>query len=237
VINLRILVTRAEEDCAELEALLRERGATPVRMPCIAFEDLPLDAKPADFDLIVVSSPHAARRLLALFGRDLSKTRLAAVGAATAAALGSDAVERPDEGGGAEALLHKLRGSVRGLRVLLPRAERGTEALSRGLRDDGALVDERVLYKTITPATGTLPEGRIDCITFASGSAVRGFLQIAGAKAASRSAIACLGRSARDAAEEAGLDVDWSGSGERLRELCDGAALAVARRNDYSEPR
>jgi len=67
--GLRVLVTRAVEDAPELEALLRERGAAPVRMPCIAFEDGPDVARIAAVvrsgrpDLIVVSSPQGARRL------------------------------------------------------------------------------------------------------------------------------------------------------------------------------
>ena len=37
----RVVVTRAAEEAAELEALLRDRSAVPVRFPCIAFEDGP----------------------------------------------------------------------------------------------------------------------------------------------------------------------------------------------------
>ena len=81
----RVLVTRAAEDAAELEALLRERGAVPLRMPCIAFEDGPDVARIASVlrdrlaDLVVVASPQAARRLLALDGAN--GVPLAAAGA------------------------------------------------------------------------------------------------------------------------------------------------------------
>lgn len=237
----RVLVTRAAEDCAELEELLRARGARPVRMPCIAFEDSPQAAQVAQFvqnaDLVVVSSPHGAQRLLSLCA-DLYKTPLAAVGEATARALGGRA-RFPRSGSGAQALLDELGDTVRGKRVLLPRAQRSTPSLAKGLRAAGAQVEDFVLYKTIVPALAepralrALQDGLIDVIAFASGSAVRGFVQLVGARSAERSAIACLGPTAAGAALAAGLVPEWRGEGDGLIELCDGVALAVARRNDY----
>jgi uroporphyrinogen-III synthase len=242
LLDKRVLVTRAEEDCAELEELLRARGASPLRLPCIAFEDGPQASQVAELvqnvDLVVVSSPHAARRLQALC-RDLYSTPLAAVGEATARAL-SGQVTFPRSGAGAQALLDELGGSVRGKRVLLPRAQRGTPALAAGLRAAGAVVEELILYKTVVPeraeprALRALQDGLVHAIAFASGSAVRGFLQLVGARTAERSAIACLGPSAAGAALSAGLVPGWRGEGEGLSELCDGIALALLRHNDYS---
>ncbi|HEX4383218.1 MAG TPA: uroporphyrinogen-III synthase [Myxococcales bacterium] len=236
----RVLVTRAAEECAELEELLRARGAMPVRLPCIAFEDGPGVARVGQFvqnaDLVVVSSPHGARRLLALCA-DLYKTPLAAVGEATARVLGGQVVF-PKSGAGAQALVSELGDSVRGKRVLLPRAQRSTPALAAGLRAAGAEVEELILYKTIVPplaeprALRALQDGLVDAITFASGSAVRGFVQLVGARSAERSAIACLGPTAAGAALAAGLTPDWRGEGEGLAELCEGVELAVARHSD-----
>ncbi len=82
----RVLVTRAAEEAPELEDLLRTRGAVPVRFPCIAFEDGPdaagiVSAVRGRPDLIVISSPHGARRLQELVGQ--VEIPFAAVGAAT----------------------------------------------------------------------------------------------------------------------------------------------------------
>lgn len=238
----RVLVTRAAEDCAELEDLLRERGAVPLRMPCIAFEDGPdalrLGQAMANADLVVVSSPHAARRLRVLCP-DLSRASLAAVGEGTAKELPPGA-RVPRSGGGAQALLDELGDGVRGKRVLLPRAERATPVLTEGLRAAGAVVKELVLYRTIVPHSADpavvrdLQDGFVHLITFLSGSAVRGFVQLAGARSAERSAIACLGASAEAAVRAAGLAPAFCGRGEGLSELCDGVALAVAPANDYS---
>jgi len=111
------------------------------------------------------------------------------------------------------------------------------EVATKG-RAAGATVEELILYKTIVPgraeprALRALQDGLVDAITFASGSAVRGFLQLVGARSAERSAIACLGPTAAGAAMAAGFVPDWRGEGEGLTELCDGVSLALRRHND-----
>jgi uroporphyrinogen-III synthase len=237
--GLRVLVTRAVEDAPELEALLRERGAHPVRMPCIAFEDGPDTKRIAamvrrgEADLIVVSSPQAARRLLALCGPTLGAP-LAAVGTATAALL-PGSVLVPREGVGAEALVAGLRDGVAGKRVLVPRAERGNPALLDGLRAAGAQVEALTLYRTVTAPeadpTGlrALRQGAIDAIAFASGSAARGFVSLTGAGAETASAVACMGRQCAAQARKAGLRVDAVAEGG-LADLCEAVGLAVRAR-------
>jgi uroporphyrinogen-III synthase len=215
------MVTRAGEDAPELEALLRERGATTVRMPCIAFEN--------GADLVGVASPQAARRLLSLCGP--LRVPLAAVGAATARELPGEVLV-PREGTGADALLRELRGRVQGLRVLVPRAEGGNPALVDGLREAGARVEALTLYRTVTApeaapaALQELRQGAVDAISFASGSAARGFAELAGAAAAGRAAVACMGNQCAREAAAAGLRVDAVADGG-LAELCDAVALAV----------
>src|SRR2546426_1068524 len=231
----RVLVTRAAEDAAELEALLRERGAVPLRMPCIAFEDGPDVARIASVlrdrqaDLVVVASPQAARRLLALDGA--RGVPVAAAGAATARELPGEVIV-PRSGVGAEALLREISGRVRGKRVLIARAEGGNPALVNGLRAAGALVEACTLYRTVTArqvdpeALRALREGRVDAIAFASGSAARGFAALAGPASAERTAVACTGRQCADEAGKAGLRVDAVADG-LLPELCDAVALAL----------
>ena len=242
----RVVVTRAAEESAELEELVRARGAEPVRFPCIAFEDGPDLERIAESlhnqpDFVVVSSPHAARRLLdligrtspagaaALIGRTSEMPRFAAVGAATAALLPGNVVV-PKAGAGAEALLAELEPLVRGKRVLVPRAERGTPALINGLNHAGASVEVFTLYRTVAPRTADLStlEGA-DAVSFASGSAVRGFVQLAGAAAANRLATACIGGSTAGEAAAAGIRIDAFGA-EGLEGLCDALALALSAR-------
>jgi uroporphyrinogen-III synthase len=213
---VRVLITRAEEDCGELEELLHARGFETARMPCIAFEDFELpDVRP--YDLVIATSPHAARRL-----RGAKAKRFAAVGAKTAELLGRADTIHPEEGGGAEALLGLLQ--PKGQKILLPRAETSTPALVEGLRKAGAEVTEHILYKTILPEIA-MPEGRIDAILFASGSAVRGFVQNGGSQKSAT--VLCHGPSARDACLAAGLTVRWTGKGEDLSELIDELSITL----------
>ena len=228
----RVLVTRAGEDAAELEELLRNRGAVPLRMPCIAFEDLPgaqrLPASLAGgFDLVVVSSPHAARLVRAALGPN--RPPFAAVGAASAEGLPGEVLV-PSRGAGADALIAELSGQLRGRRVLLPQAERATPALRQGLEREGAHVEVLPLYRTITPATADLSQvARADAIAFASGSAVRGFYTLAGAAACADKVVACIGASTAAEARARGIRVDAIGD-EGLSGLCDALALALGRR-------
>jgi uroporphyrinogen-III synthase len=236
--GVRVLVTRAAEDAPELEALLRERGAVPIRMPCIVFEDGPDAARIAaavrggQADLAVVASPHAARRLLALCGPP--SIPLAAVGAATARELPGEVIV-PAQGVGADALVAALRDSVRGKRVLIARAEGGNPALVDGLRAAGAVVQALTLYRTVparqvdAAALAALREGRIGAIAFASGSAARGFVALAGARSADAAAVACMGPRCAEEARQAGIRVDAVAAGG-LSELCDALALAVQAR-------
>jgi len=233
--GVRVLVTRAVEDAPELEELLRARRADPLRMPCIAFEDGPDLSRIAErignreADLIVVASPHAARRLVALCSR--IDVPLAAVGTATARELPGQ-VAVPRQGTGADALVRELRDRVAGQRVLVPRAEGGNPALLDGLRAAGARVEALTLYRTVTARQAapdvlrTLREGGVAAIAFASGSAARGFAELAGAPAAADSAVACLGKQCADEAARAGIRVDAVADGG-LMDLCDAVALAV----------
>jgi uroporphyrinogen-III synthase len=235
----RVLVTRAAEDAPELEALLRGRGAVPLRMPCIAFEDGPDTARIASVlrerqtDLVVVSSPQAARRLLALEGA--RGVPVAAVGASTARELPGEVIV-PRAGVGAEALVREIGGRVRGKRVLIARAEGGNPALVEGLRAAGAIVEACTLYRTVTArqadpeALRALREGRVDAIAFASGSAARGFAALAGPQSAAKAAVACMGRQCAEEARKAGLRVDAVADGS-LPELCDAVGLALRARN------
>src|SRR5205085_89084 len=140
-------------------------------------------------DLVVVASPHAARRLLAVCGTP--GWPLAAVGASTARELPGEVIV-PKSGAGADALVRELGGGVAGKRVLVARPEGGNPALVAGLRAAGARVETCILYRTVTAARADpaplreLRDGRVDAIAFASGSAARGFVALAGAESAAR---------------------------------------------------
>jgi len=106
------------------------------------------------------------------------------------------------------------------VRVLLPRADIGREAVGDELRRAGATITEVVAYRTVAadmlPDTdpdvyGLLLEGKIDVVTFTSPSAARSFVRIIGPDQAidllKNTVVAVIGPSTADAARQLGLTV------------------------------
>jgi uroporphyrinogen III methyltransferase/synthase len=112
-------------------------------------------------------------------------------------------------------LLESLPLDIGGARVLLPRAEGGSDELTSGLKARGASVDEVVLYESAPPsqpdqdALQLLRDGRIDIATFASSSSLRNLATLLGNDIAAlrRSVIACIGPVTAATAREFGLEV------------------------------
>jgi uroporphyrinogen III methyltransferase/synthase len=231
----RILVTRPREQAAELVDQLEAMGAEAVEAPMIRIvppEDFgPLDGvcqRIAMFDWIVLSSANAVdsliQRLLASPHdlRELKGVKLCAVGTATAARLARHGLKvdlTPAEFR-AEAVVEAISEAVevKGLHVLLPRADVGREIIAEELRERGADVTEVVAYRTVAEPEREgeldvyrmLLERRIDVVTFTSPSAVRSFVQMLGAEPASdllhATVVACIGPVTADAAERFNIE-------------------------------
>ncbi len=229
----RVLVTRSREQAGSLSALLREYGADPVEVPVL--ETVPPESYDAmdsaiarleSYDWIVFTSVNGVKSFLdrleslALDVRALGRTRIAAIGPATAQELRRyhlkvDLV--PSEYVAEAVAAALLSTGVEGRRMLLPRADLAREALAVELERAGALVDNVVAYRTVPARSdmGRLREqlsaGEIDVVTFASSSTVRYLVAALGEDALpllSRSTIACIGPITADTAREMGLQVD-----------------------------
>ncbi len=182
-----VAVTRARAQASPLAARLRALGARVVEAPAIRIE--PLDAELPDlagFDLLCVTSPNGARRLLELArdARALTGPAIAAIGPGTADALRAGGIE-PDivpPRAVAESLVATLADRpVR--RALIARAERARGVLPDALRERGAEVEILSLYRTIAEpldAAAREAANAADYVTFTSASAVRYFLEAAG---------------------------------------------------------
>ena len=206
----RVLVTRPRDQAAELVQRLELMGAEAIEAPMIRIappEDFSaLDeacAGAGQFDWIVFSSVNAVdafmQRLLAGVQdlRALHGVRLCGVGPATAERIthyGLKMDVTPPEYR-AESVLEAItgRGDVRGLKILLPRADIGRELLADELRRQGAEVTEVVAYRTVVTEPERegepdiyrmLLERRIDVVTFTSPSAVRNIVRVLGAEPA-----------------------------------------------------
>jgi uroporphyrinogen-III synthase len=227
----RVVVTRAQGADDTLPARLRELGAEVLHFPAIAIgppastEELDRalrDLRP--FAWVVFASANAVDWTLARMAalgipaESLAAPRLAAVGPATAEAL-RRSVRAPDlvpADARAEALAARLAPEVRGVRVLVPRAEEGRPELTDGLAHAGAEVVAPVAYRTLPadPATlrplgDLLERSEIDAVVFASPSAVRSVAEALGARAPllARAAVAVIGPTTAEAARQAGWPV------------------------------
>jgi hydroxymethylbilane synthase len=228
----RVLVTRAAEQAAGVCQQLVARGAIPVFLPMIRIEpagdrallDEALRAL-SDFRWILFTSANAVEllaRRAAELGLSLQGPKIAAVGPATADCLSRyglsvDFVPAEHTAASlAEGLRNLEQNGIAGARVLLPRAEEDREEAIALLRACGARVQDIVVYRSAPADVSETDVARlapgIDAILFTSGSTVRAYCEHARsfsalAAAARTAAIACIGPSTRETAEERGLAV------------------------------
>lgn len=232
----RILVTRPREQAGDLVHRLEEMGAEAIEAPMIRIEPpgdyAPLDdacARVGQFDWIVFASVNAVdafiQRLLS--GprdlRALRDARLCGVGPATADRLARyglkmDLVPAEHRAEGVVRAISEFR-DVRGLKILIPRADIGRELIGDELRRQGAEVTEVVAYRTVVvePERDGEPdiyrmllERRIDVVTFTSGSAVRNFVRVLGDEPAAdllrNTTVASIGPTTAEAAAVANIE-------------------------------
>lgn len=232
----RILVTRPKPQANELVDRLEAMGAQAIEAPMIRIvppEDFqPLDdacARAGEFDWIVFSSANAVDAFVdrLLEGpqdvRCLNGVKLCVVGPATAERLSRHGLKvdlTPPEYR-ADAVLRALSetATVKGLKILLPRADIGRDVLADDLRKQGAEVTEVIAYRTIAAEPERegepdiyrmLLERRIDVVTFTSASAVRHFVRVLGAEPAAdllrTTVVASIGPVTAEAASQSGIE-------------------------------
>ncbi|MDB4884677.1 MAG: uroporphyrinogen-III C-methyltransferase / uroporphyrinogen-III synthase [Gemmatimonadetes bacterium] len=239
----RVVVTRASAQAGGLRTALAELGADVLELPALRVE--PLDpaalagavAALSSYKWLVLTSQNAvsllwdALRAAGLDARSVSGIRLACVGKATSEALlarGLAADVVPDRFV-AEAVLEKMRAryDVKGTRVLYVAAEGAREVLPDGLRALGATVDVVRAYRSVSDGAGAdslraaLEAGTVDAVTFASASAVAGFLEAVGPELARRAPAVSIGPITSDAVRAAGIAL--------LAESAEASVAALAR--------
>jgi uroporphyrinogen III methyltransferase/synthase len=232
----RVLVPRAKEQAAAMSTRLSGYGAIPQSVPTISMEP---PRNPAQMDRaikgivegryqwVVFTSVNAVNAVWDKFeesgldARSFAGVHLAAVGTKTADAIRS-------KGMTPELVPHRKKQNAAGLvevfpeyvedidpvsRVLLPRADLGTDVLVEGLLDLGWEVDDVVAYRTVRAAPPApevrdmIKSGGFDAVCFTSASTVKNLVGIAG-KPHQRTIIACIGPMTATEAREQGLRVD-----------------------------
>lgn len=230
----RILVTRSRKQAGDFIQQIEELGGEAIPCPVIK-TILPENHGDMDhslihlheYDWIIFTSVNGVRFFLQR-GLDLGikvqehlRGKVAAVGKQTAAALHKEQIQVEHIPGDytADDLLKSIENEiVPGQRILIPQANIARKALSEGLRELGALVDDVVAYETVpdeTCATEILDlvqQGKVDIITFTSSSTVRNFLKILEGlnwpKLLENVIVAVIGPVTAREAEKLGLHVD-----------------------------
>lgn len=220
----RVVVTRAQEQAGELTRQLEAQGAEVVEFPTIALAPLEdyaaLDAAlervaAGEYAWVVFISANGVEAVWARLnglGRDaraFARTRLAAIGPATAESLarrGLVADFIPDAFR-SEVLATTLP-LTPGERVLLPRADIAPDALATALRTRGAEVDEVTAYRVVPTDLSAINLAPGDIVTFTSGGTIRHFVARVGADALRERIVVCIGPATAEVAREFGIRVD-----------------------------
>jgi uroporphyrinogen-III synthase len=243
--NLVVVVTRPQNQSADLVAALRELGATVHALPLIATE--PLATTPeiagavaglAGYDIVILTSAMGADcfadRLAEAGARVAPTTSVVAIGAATARALADRGIASrrvSDEATGA-AIVAAMRSELPGRRVLLPRARRGRPELPAGLRTAGADVDDVAFYDTIdvvpddTAVAAAFPA---DVVVFTAPSAVRNGCACIGAERLRASRLVAIGPTTTGAIHDVGLSVAAEADSQTVAGLVRAVRGAVGR--------
>ncbi|HTT77920.1 MAG TPA: uroporphyrinogen-III C-methyltransferase [Candidatus Binataceae bacterium] len=242
----RIIVTRAAGEAPGLIERLRSLGAEAIGVPVIATAPPSsyalLDRAIAglgSFDWIIFTSAKGVEafmqrlRTLRRDIRELGNAAIAAIGPATAARVANYALTvaaMPTEYR-AERLIDALTPQrIKGVRILIPRAETAREVLPEMLRAAGASeVVVAPAYSTIRPKAkasdhlrSLLDAAPIDLVTFTSPSTVKNWIELAGS-AGKKFKAAVIGPITAEAARAHGLDV----AVEALTYTVDGLVAAI----------
>jgi uroporphyrinogen III methyltransferase/synthase len=247
----RVVVTRASAQATGLRDALAAQGAEVLELPALRVE--PLDPAPlaaavrrlADYDWIVLTSQNAvvlvweALRSAQLDARALAGVRIACVGSATSDALlvrglAADVVPARFV---AEAVLDALaaRADVRGRRVLYVAAEGARTVLPDGMRALGCTVDVVTAYRAVSDGAGAeelraaLARDDVDAVTFASASAVRGYVDAVGVELGRRAPAVTIGPVTTEAVLAAGIPLAAEAASASIDALVSTVVAALGR--------
>ncbi len=254
LIGRKVVVTRARAQASELARRLSDLGARVLEVPTIRI-DAPADGgagldraaaalRAGAYRWIVFTSVNAVDALMDRVpdARRLGGVSLAAVGAATAAALGkyrlvADLIPDRQEADGLLEIFPAPRSSDPfGLapaerRVLFPRAAEGRETLIEGLTDKGWQVDLVEAYRTVAAPPVESLGGEVraaDAVCFSASSTVTAFLESYGRDAVPPTVV-CIGPVTAATAREAGLPVSAVAASASVSGLVDALVAALRR--------
>lgn len=172
-----VAITTSSDRADAAARPFRERGFTPIALPCIRIEPAPAtvlgsarDAA-ASADFLFVTSARTVKLLWPIGG--MPAVPVAAVGAATAhaAAQAGGRVDLIGDGAGID-LVDRLEGDMAEGTVVFPHAAGADSRTLAALRSGRRGVRAFEIYQTVPVAPGSTP---VDAVAFASTSAVSGW--------------------------------------------------------------
>jgi uroporphyrinogen III methyltransferase / synthase len=227
----RILVTRARTQAKPLARAIETLGGEVVEFPTI--EIRPPDSygsldraieRIKTYDWLIFTSVNGVEQFLARLEK--LKKNLAELAGIEIAAIGPETAKRLEAAGippglvprryQAEGILETLPAeTLRGKKVLIPRAAKARDILPETLRQRGAHVHVVIAYQTVLPQVDVpalcevLRDGGIDVITFTSSSTASNFaVMLSGQdlpRLLVRTVIACIGPVTEKTVEDLGL--------------------------------
>jgi uroporphyrinogen-III synthase len=205
-----VVITRAAEQAEDTIELVKSFEATPIVVPLIAIVDEPtgmaqlaaLDL--GDVDWLMVTSPNGAVRVGPMLQSESDAPRIAAVGAASAAALPRcDLVAETQSARGLLKMLPKGPG-----RVVVVQAVDAARTLVDGLVELEWTVTAVSPYRAVSTVPSTDQQHAAlaaDAVLFASGSAARAWIDVFGTQTSP--VTVAIGEETAAAAERAGLKI------------------------------
>ena len=246
----RVVVTRASAQATGLRDALAALGADVIEVPALRIEAL--DPAPVadvltrlhEYQWVIFTSQNAVQivwETLLAAGRDtraFAACRVACVGSATRDALrargiAADVVPARYV---AEGVLEAMgrREDVRGTRALYLAAAGARDVLPSGLRAMGCDVEIVPVYRSVSDGEGSdtlraaLAAGGISAVTFASASAVRGYVEAVGEQLARSVPAVSIGAITSDALRAAGIPIGAEASEASVLALAGATASFVA---------
>jgi uroporphyrinogen-III synthase len=152
--EVTVLVTRPAGQARDLCERIQAQGGEAIAFPTIAIEPTPVNASRQDYDWLVFTSANAVNHGLPLVHRS-ERTRIAAIGKATAASLTANKVRvdaTPEGRGTSETLLmHPAFANMQKQSVLIVKGVGGRELLHDDLIQRGAQVSVLEAYQRVCP--------------------------------------------------------------------------------------
>ncbi len=218
-----VAITREEEEGEGIYQMLLERGAAPIYFPTIKTVDLQSGGvvlKPAalkKYDIIIITSRRGASKLLEYANYGKIRASVIAIGNETGRYLKENGIapEYMPESSYSKDIVNGLN-DIKGKNILIINSAKAESKLSEDLIGRGGNVDRITPYTVTKPRVSSIRKKsimgyRFDFVTFASPSAVEGFISILGRRNArmvlSSGKVVCIGDTTSNKCTAEGIKV------------------------------